>query len=75
MSYGVVMCGECYREVHQESDRTWFHCEDQTPMCAGAGRQFPRRPDELRGKWCGADSCGMQPEFDILTRPKVWKRR
>jgi hypothetical protein len=71
MSYGVVMCSKCNREVHQGNG--WYHCEDHEDICVGGQAVYPKSPDELKGKWCGTDSCGMQPEFDIISRPRLWK--
>lgn len=71
MSYGVVMCSVCQREVHQSGswpNRAWAHCEDGSAICEGARAAYPRTPAELKGEWCGADSCGMQPEFDQAKR-------
>lgn len=64
MSYGLVICSECKREVHQKrrpypvddsKPFEWFHCEDQTPRCKGASGSFPRSKDEIAGKFCGRD--------------------
>lgn len=62
MSYGVVMCSKCQREVHQ-SNTGWFHCDDKSDICVGADRPYARSPSDLKGEWCGVDSCGLQPQF------------
>jgi len=54
MSYGVVICSLCKREVHLEN-RTWIHCEDGTALCNGANPIYPHTLADIRGKWCGRD--------------------
>lgn len=42
MSYGLVICSLCKREVHQDDEnRSWQHCDDQTPLCVGAQGVYP----------------------------------
>ena len=37
MSYGIVICSKCKREVHQDgSEHSWRHCEDKTAICQNA---------------------------------------
>ncbi len=56
MSYGLVICGVCKREVHQDGpDHSWRHCEDKTPICFGATTPYPRDSKEIVGEFCGAD--------------------
>lgn len=55
MSYGLVICSKCGREVHQDRVRGWFHCEDNTPRCDGASAAYPGSPGEIVGKCCGRD--------------------
>ena len=58
MSYGIVVCSICKREMHQDGDNhTWRHCEDKTPRCVGAYLIYPRPYDlkNIVGKWCGCD--------------------
>lgn len=70
------MCSKCQREVHQSGPSNgWEHCEDQTPRCEGAASVYPSSPGEIKGKWCGVDSCGMQPEFDVISRPRLKRRK
>jgi hypothetical protein len=55
MSYGVVMCGKCGREVHQDGqNHTWTHCEDKTPICRGF-RAVYAGDGEGVGRFCGKD--------------------
>lgn len=54
MSYGIVICSQCDREVHQEVTG-WKHCEDGSPRCKGAVSAYPMSTDEILGKWCGKD--------------------
>lgn len=56
MSYGLVVCSYCNREIHQDGpDHTWRHCEDKTPRCIGAAGRYPATAGEIVGTWCGAD--------------------
>lgn len=56
MSYGLLICSKCSREVHQDGDNhTWRHCEDKSPICEGARRDYPRNASEIKGKFCGCD--------------------
>lgn len=59
MSYGLVVCSECRRELHQSGDhkieRGWIHCEDKTPRCIGATTDSVESATQIRGKYCGAD--------------------
>ena len=60
MSYGIVICSICKREVHQkrntETDRlSWFHCEDTTDICSTAQTVYPSSTEEIRGAYCGMD--------------------
>ena len=57
MSYGMVICSKCKREVHQDGPgQSWTHCEDKTPRCEGAQSIYPSKDrSELVGKWCAKD--------------------
>jgi hypothetical protein len=56
MSYGIVICSKCKREVHQTGvNEIWIHCEDRTRRCEGAMSEFPASEEEIRGNWCGID--------------------
>lgn len=58
MSYGLVICSICRREVHQnpgDNDHGWHHCENKLPMCVGATAVYPEPGEEPKGKWCGRD--------------------
>jgi len=62
MSWGIVICNKCSREIHQNGPKfddkaTWTHCEDSTPACEGGGH-YPARQSEIKGKWCGVDAMG-----------------
>ena len=57
MSYGIVICSVCKREVHQDGpNHTWTHCEDKTPRCEKAHSSYPDNVGEIVGKWCGMDA-------------------
>lgn len=59
MSYGVVMCDKCYREVHQDGpDHSWTHCEDKTPKCAEASTVYRDDFTPAVGKFCFRDAMG-----------------
>jgi len=59
MSYGLAICANCHKEVHQTGDSTiekgWIHCEDNTPRCADAGSIYAEDKTQIVGNWCGAD--------------------
>lgn len=58
MSYGIVICSECKREVHQGSwmvDRAWVHCDDSTVICQSATAVYPKSKAEIKGHYCGKD--------------------
>lgn len=44
MSYGIVICSVCSRELHQGGNREiangWRHCEGNTPKCEGASAEY-----------------------------------
>ena len=59
MSYGIVMCSICHREVHQDGPRDngngWRHCEDRSIICTGGQASYPESVEQIKGKWCGRD--------------------
>lgn len=59
MSYGLVMCSECKREVHQtreaDDELVWKHCEDGTVMCYDGSAVYPQDRSEVKGRVCGRD--------------------
>ena len=56
MSYGLVVCSKCSREVHQDwPHQGWRHCEDKTPRCDGASSIYPRSRADIVGRFCGRD--------------------
>lgn len=62
MSYGLVICSVCKREVHarmisniNSSGDNWEHCEDKSPRCYGASSIYPKSKDEIVGIACGYD--------------------
>lgn len=76
MSYGLVICSKCKREVHQSSitvnyrpnlDGTgtispkWYHCEDGSLICEGAMSKFPKSREEIVGKPCMKDEPPFSP--------------
>lgn len=57
MSYGIVICSVCHREVHQDGlCQSWTHCEDKSPRCEGANSIYPSSPADIKGEWCGKDA-------------------
>jgi len=57
MSFGIVICGVCKREVHQDGEnQSWRHCEDKTARCEGAYSTCPNDLEEIVGEWCGRDA-------------------
>lgn len=59
MSYGIMVCDACAREVHQDGGldpetkrHRWRHCDDKTPAC---GKVRYAGDGEPKGKFCGAD--------------------
>ena len=69
MSWGMVMCSTCKREVHQArrpSDGVlyWYHCDDKSDICPHSQADYVRSTTEVKGKWCGFDGLpgkGMPP--------------
>lgn len=63
MSWGVVACSVCRREVHQngpEDPKTrthgWTHCEDGTPRCEGSVSAYlSQLSGEPVGRFCNID--------------------
>ncbi len=56
MSFGLVICSTCKREVHQDGENhTWRHCEDKSPRCEGAVSAYPTDKSGIAGKFCGMD--------------------
>lgn len=59
MSWGLVVCATCYREIHQDGDRNvelgWRHCEDKSPRCKNAAAVYPQSNKDIVGEWCGRD--------------------
>jgi hypothetical protein len=77
MSYGLVICSACKREVHQSGDRNiqrgWQHCEDKTPLCSEATTAYPRAKDEIAGAYCGMDDLDhvfVQPRRSVSRLPR-----
>lgn len=74
MSYGLVICSKCKKEVHQEKlvgeqtsrvtfnlKNIWMHCEDTTTICKGAEAVFPKSRSEIVGKPCMKDEPPFSP--------------
>lgn len=56
MSFGIVYCANCKREVHQDGgNRSWRHCDDKTTICAGFSAEYVDNVKDIVGKWCGRD--------------------
>ena len=72
MSYGLVICSACKREVHQDGEnQTWRHCEDKTPRCEGAVSSYPTEKSEIIGDFCGKDDMEIGvTATDILKKLK-----
>jgi hypothetical protein len=63
MSYGVCICSECNREVHQAlrvSRRVWFHCDDRSELCQNAVAQRADSKAQIRGEYCLEDAMGEE---------------
>jgi hypothetical protein len=71
MSYGIVICTICRREVHQNpNSREWYHCEDQTSRCVGANCIAPDEPSDIAGRWCGRDAGPARQTFQAHFFPE-----
>ena len=72
MSYGLVICSFCKRELHQsgrkDQQNGWEHCEDRTPRCPDAQSAYPATVEEIRGPWCGADDLDRKFGVAIVRR-------
>lgn len=59
MSYGIVICSVCDREVHQDGDKGirngWRHCESGAVICIGGQAIYPDSESQIVGRWCGRD--------------------
>jgi hypothetical protein len=56
MSWGIVICSKCHREVHRDlHSHAWYHCEDKTPRCKGASSIYPRSRRDIKGRDCWRD--------------------
>lgn len=62
MSWGLVICNVCRREVHQDGERNipdgpnqWRHCEDKTPRCDGATSRYLAAGERPTGAYCERD--------------------
>lgn len=68
MSYGIVVCAGCLRELHQDGPREvengWRHCEDKSPRCPGALAAYPESRNEIIGRYCGKDDPEASPPVD-----------
>jgi hypothetical protein len=53
-SYGIMVCADCRREVHQ-LPAGWIHCEDSTSICEGSKPVYPQSKEEIKGAYCGRD--------------------
>lgn len=64
MSYGVVVCSHCHREVHQARDREqrlyWYHCQDRTRLCQDAQAAHAKSKSLIVGPACMADDYGNE---------------
>jgi hypothetical protein len=64
MSYGIVVCSKCNREIHQHTNaksRQWYHCEDSTGMCDQADAIYPASMQQVKGNYCGKDDYFSEP--------------
>ena len=57
MSYGLLICSECHKEVHRGVTRgiRYYHCEDMSNMCTGATAIYPDKKEDIQGPYCGND--------------------
>lgn len=59
MSYGIVICSNCNRELHQDGDLNisngWRHCEDGSRVCFDGSAIYPESENDIKGRWCGRD--------------------
>jgi hypothetical protein len=81
VSYGLVICNQCKREVHQDGSptlpngpNTWRHCEDKTPRCVGAVSIYPSARADIAGKWCGRDEMGSPEEPRGALKPRARRK-
>ncbi len=70
MSYGLVICSFCKREVHQDGTKdattgrhAWKHCNTGSWICHDAKAIHPQSRDEIMAEFCGAD------DFDGKFKP------
>jgi len=70
MSYGLMICDVCKREVHQDGTKdpetqrfVWKHCNTGSWICKGASAIYPASRDEILAEFCGAD------DFDGKFKP------
>lgn len=54
MSYGIMVCANCKREVHQDKPG-WYHCEDSTLICDEARPVYAESKEAIKGAYCGRD--------------------
>jgi hypothetical protein len=54
MSFGLLICAKCSKEVHQ-IDGAWVHCVDKTARCPGALSIYPKSRQQIQGEYCGRD--------------------
>ena len=55
MSSGLCICTECKKEVHQDLNMQWIHCDDASVLCSGAKPEYPKTRSEIQGIPCGRD--------------------
>lgn len=75
MSYGLAVCSSCHCEVHQGSNRVWFHCQTMTPICEGAAAIYPKNADGIAGLFCGADDLDDEYKLERERRKRQAKER
>lgn len=75
MSWGLVICSACKRVVHQDGEkiddahpRGWTHCEDKSPRCVNASRDYPKSREEIVGRVCGHDGGFQEPNPPEMVR-------
>jgi hypothetical protein len=70
MSFGLVVCSVCKREVHQDRDNDknlyWYHCDTKSRICHEGYPDYPRRKDDIKGDFCGRDDL----DGVFVTRPR-----
>jgi len=60
----------CNREVHQRTNRVWFHCADMQPICENGQAIYPKGAADIAGQFCAADDLDGEYEQERKRRQK-----